>query len=245
MKIYKDFAAVYDRMMNNIPYDNWCDYIISLLSLNHVSIGDDVTELGCGTGTVTSLLSDAGLRMTGIDLSEDMLSIARRKNPHINFILQDMCTFTVDKKQKAVISVGDSMNYLLKKSQIYSAMKASYNALDKGGVFIFDLKTQYFFEKILGDKTYSENMGSFRYIWKNHYFKEYKIHKYGVKLFRQDATNANGKSSYEFHYQRAYSPDEIIRLAKMAGFRTVKVYDAFTFHKPTRRSERHYIVCKI
>ena len=244
MKIYSSFAKVYDRMMDNIPYEEWCDYLVTLLSLNDVSPGNHVVELGCGTGTMTKLLAEAGLVMTGIDLSEDMLEEARLKTDasyNITYLNQNMCSFRVNPKAEAVVSICDSMNYLLKDSQMLAAMKAVHDNLVDGGVFIFDLKTDHFFRKKLGDKTYREEMDGFSYIWRNHYYKDKRIHKYGVKIFYDNPTR---EPDVEIHYQRAYSIESIVELAQEAGFEEIEVYDAFTMEKPRKRSDRLYFVVK-
>lgn len=70
MSQYKYFATVYDRMMDNVPYEEWKQYILQLLFKYGVKPCAKIAELGCGTGMMTRLLSDDGFHMTGIDLSE-------------------------------------------------------------------------------------------------------------------------------------------------------------------------------
>ena len=76
---YSDFAKVYDELMDNVPYEKWCEYIVSLLKEYGIEDGL-ITDLGCGSGTLTELLSKKGFDMIGIDLSTDMLDIARNKS---------------------------------------------------------------------------------------------------------------------------------------------------------------------
>ncbi|MDE7326173.1 MAG: class I SAM-dependent methyltransferase [Lachnospiraceae bacterium] len=76
MEAYTGFAALYDTFMDNVPYEEWSRYLISLLKEYGID-GGLVCELGCGTGSITRRLRDAGYDMIGIDLSEDMLDIAR------------------------------------------------------------------------------------------------------------------------------------------------------------------------
>ena len=79
MEAYTSFARVYDLFMDNVPYEEWSEYIISLLTEAGIKDGL-VADLGCGTGKMTRLLSKAGYDMIGIDNSEDMLAIAREEN---------------------------------------------------------------------------------------------------------------------------------------------------------------------
>ena len=78
MDAYTSFARVYDMFMDNVPYEEWCDYITGLLKEYGISNGL-VLDLGCGTGSMTELLAARGFDMIGVDCSEDMLEIALEK----------------------------------------------------------------------------------------------------------------------------------------------------------------------
>lgn len=93
MQSYQSFAQVYDLFMNNVPYEEWSVYLTGLLEEYGIEDGL-VLELGCGTGSMTELLCDAGYDMIGVDNSEDMLEIAMEKRVvtghEILYLLQDM-----------------------------------------------------------------------------------------------------------------------------------------------------------
>ena len=74
---YTSFATVYDELMDNIPYEEWAEYLISLLKEQGVADDATVADLGCGTGTVTRILDKAGYDCIGVDMSEDMLRRSR------------------------------------------------------------------------------------------------------------------------------------------------------------------------
>ena len=78
MDAYTSFAEVYDMFMDNIPYEDWCGYLTSLLKEYGINDGL-VLDLGCGTGTLTELLAKEGYDMIGVDVSEDMLQEAMQK----------------------------------------------------------------------------------------------------------------------------------------------------------------------
>ena len=80
---YQALAAVYDLLMEDIDYQQWADYIHSLLEEQHCP-GKRLLDLGCGTGSITMLLAQKGYRITAVDLSADMLAQARRKNQTLN-----------------------------------------------------------------------------------------------------------------------------------------------------------------
>ena len=86
MEAYTGFAYVYDEYMDNIPYDEWEEYLVELLKENGIDKDNTVIDLGCGTGTVTRMLDKEGYNCIGIDLSEDMLSIASDKTYDLSLI---------------------------------------------------------------------------------------------------------------------------------------------------------------
>ena len=153
MEAYTGFAYVYDEYMDNIPYDEWEEYLVELLKENGIDKDNTVIDLGCGTGTVTRMLDKEGYNCIGIDLSEDMLSIASDKTydsgQQIIYSCQDMRDFEVPYETDAFISIGDSMNYITANDDLCDVFKCVKKGLKQGGVFIFDLKTIHFFKDIL------------------------------------------------------------------------------------------------
>lgn len=96
MEAYTSFAEVYDTFMDNVPYEEWADYLEDRLKEYGVKDGL-VLELGCGTGSMTELLAEKGYDMIGVDNSEDMLEIAMEKRIEsghdILYLLQNMQEF--------------------------------------------------------------------------------------------------------------------------------------------------------
>lgn len=121
MDAYTSFAAVYDMFMDNIPYEEWCEYLTSLLQENGVLDGL-LLDLGCGTGSLTELLAKKGYDMIGVDISGDMLQLAMEKRERsgadILYLLQDMREFELFGTVRAVVSICDSMNYIDRKSVV-------------------------------------------------------------------------------------------------------------------------------
>ena len=108
MEPYTNFATVYDMFMDNVPYDQWTDYLVHLLKKHCIHEGL-LLELACGTGSMTRRLSNKGYDMIGIDSSEEMLTIARDKSGDeknsILYLCQDMREFELYGTVAAVVSV--------------------------------------------------------------------------------------------------------------------------------------------
>lgn len=262
MQAYTGFAQVYDMFMDNIPYDEWSEYLRSLLQKYETKNGI-VLELGCGTGKITRRLAEYGYDMIGIDNSYDMLSIAMEKEavfreenkeqnrPSILYLNQDMREFELYGTVGAVVSVCDSMNYITDEEDMLSVFRLVNQYLDSKGVFIFDLNTEYKYKELLGERIIAENREEASFIWDNMYYEEEQINEYDLTIFAQVETEdkEHMKPSYyekyeETHYQRAYSLATIQRLLEEAGMEFVTVYDAFTLEAPKENSERIYVVAR-
>lgn len=243
---YEAFAYVYDNFMDNIPYEEWADYLIGLLKEYGIDSGI-IADLGCGTGSMTELLADAGYDMIGIDNSIDMLEIAREKmmdsEQQILYLLQDMREFELYGTVHAIVSVCDSMNYILEKEDLVKVFRLANNYLEPRGYFIFDMNTQYKYRTQLGDRTIAEDREDMSFIWDNFYDEETKINEYSLSIFVQEEEDLYRKYE-EVHYQRAYSLEEVKEAIKEAGMEFVTAYDAFTHEDPKETSERIYIVAR-
>ena len=186
MASYESFARVYDLFMDNIPYEEWCEYLHGLLKKYGIDDGL-VLELGCGTGSMTELLAEAGYDMIGVDNSADMLEIAMEKREEsghdILYLLQDMREFELYGTVRAVVCVCDSMNYITDDDGLLEVFSLVNNYLDPGGVFIFDLNTLYKYEEILGDCVIAENREESSFIWENWYDEQEQINEYDLTLF--------------------------------------------------------------
>ena len=73
--MYTDLASVYDRLMADVPYREWADYYGQLLKAGGVLTGP-IVECACGTGSLTVELARSFPKITGVDLSGEMLAAA-------------------------------------------------------------------------------------------------------------------------------------------------------------------------
>ena len=268
MKEYTGFAYSYDMFMDNVPYDEWAEYLHGLLIESGVKDGI-VCELGCGTGKMTRKLRDFGYDMIGIDLSQEMLQIAieqesvptgkkksdntagkrgRKKEKEsgnesgeILYLNQDMREFELYGSVAAVVSVCDSMNYITEKEDLLQVFK-----LDPGGTFIFDMNTPYYYRKKLGEQTICDNRDEGSLIWENYYDAKTKINEFDITIYIRRNSDKKIVNSYErfeeTHYQRAYSISEVKGLLKKAGLTDIKAYEVLTKDEPGKCTERMYFV---
>ena len=245
MEAYTGFAEVYDVFQDNVPYEEWCAYVVGLLRKNGISDGL-VLDMGCGTGSLTELLSKAGYDMIGIDNSGEMLQIAMDKclvsGLDILYLQQDMREMELYGTVRAVVSICDSMNYIMEYEDLVQVFWLVNNYLDPGGVFIFDLNTEYKYREMLADYTFAEDREESSFIWNNFYDQDNRVNEYDLTLFVREGELY--RKFEETHYQRAYGLKEVKRAVREAGMEFVTAYDACT-HSPIREdSERIYVIAR-
>lgn len=258
MEIYRDFAGVYDELMDNIPYEQWGERLDSLIRKYGVSKPERdaeglldsernlVVDLGCGTGTLTEILYDRGYDMIGVDCSESMLNIALGKREEsgaeILYLQQDMRELELYSTVGTVFCVCDSLNYILEEGELLEIFSLVNNYLFPGGIFIFDFNTEYKYREVIGNTTIAENREDCSFIWENFYDPEEEINEYDLTVYVREGELF--RRFEETHFQRGYTLGQMTELAKRAGMEIVEVMDADSKEAPTEESERIYVVAR-
>ena len=273
MEQYTDFAAVYDTFMDETPYEVWGDFVAGIIEKYGISkpaagkeisedsgIAEDseaaleqernlVVELGCGTGSFTIELAKRGYDIIGTDLSFEMLDIARRKaaeeNLNIMFLQQDMRELDLYCTAGTIVSVCDSINYLLEDEDVLETFRLVNNFLFPKGLFVFDFNTVHKYRDVIGDATIAENREDCSFIWDNYYDDENHINEYDVTIFaRCEGEEEVFRRSVETHYQRGYELSEMKTFVEKAGLEFVEAIDADTHEAPSEDSERIYVIAR-
>lgn len=246
MEAYTGFAEVYDIFMDNVPYEEWADYIEDILKEYGIEDGL-VLDLGCGTGSMTQELAGRGYDMIGVDYSGEMLEIAMEKkeksNADILYLLQDMREFELYGTVRAVVSACDSVNYITEEEELVQVFRLVNNYLDPGGIFLFDFNTEYKYREVLGESTIAEDREECSFIWDNYYDEEEQINEYELTLFIREKEGLYRKYQ-EQHFQKAYTLDTMKRLIEESGLVFETAYDAYTRNAPGEDSERICVIAR-
>ncbi len=258
---YTAFASVYDEFMDETPYQEWAEWIRELLeeygpeqlpgTAGQSGEAEEerqiVVDLGCGTGSLTELLAAAGYDMIGVDSSQEMLgtAIAKREQSghNILYLCQDLRELELYGTAGAMVSVCDSLNYILEEEELETVFRLVNNYLYPGGILIFDFNTVYKYETVIGDTTIAENREDCSFIWENYYDSSTRINEYDLTLFvRQE--DGGFQRFQETHYQRGYLLEEIKALLAEAGMEFVTAMDGDSRQAVTGESQRILVVAR-
>jgi SAM-dependent methyltransferase len=189
--------------------------------------------------------------MIGVDNSEEMLQIAMEKREQsgldILYLLQDMRKFELYGTVGAVVSVCDSLNYLLEEEDILQTFRLVNNYLYPKGIFIFDFNTVYKYAEVIGDATIAENREECSFIWENYYHEAEEINEYDLTIFVREETKGAEplfRRFQETHYQRGYRMEQMQSLVEQSGLQFLQAIDADTHGVVTEESERIYMVAR-
>lgn len=240
MSAYEAFASVYDIFMEQVEYDQWMNHIHAIWEKFGLQ-PKIVIDLGCGTGSIALPLAKEGYDVIGVDLSPEMLTEADHKameeGVSVRFACQDMTELELGEEADCILSLCDSMNYLTEDGQLEDAFKSIAQHMKQESLFLFDLNTEYKFKDVLGQNVFGSAEEHAAYIWENDYDEEEKINEYYVSFFIENEDGLYERIE-EFHYERAYSMEEIEEGLQAAGMELVEVYDGYSFDAPRAESER-------
>lgn len=239
--MYGDFAYFYDKLMYDLDYEKIYKFIKKLLGKNSLE-PKLILEMACGTGGLTEKLA-RDYKVHAFDLSDDMLSVCQNKirSKNLKLFKQNMAGFSAPSTYDAIISVGDSLNYLTDVKDFEAAIKSAYAHLKEDGIFIFDLNTEYKFKNI--PPVTVDEVDDVLYIWENIYDEEEKLNTYGVNFFRNIKDN-DYRRFYEEHLERAYDLSLVKNLLEKIGFKDLEVYDDYEFKEAGEETSRYTLIAR-
>jgi ubiquinone/menaquinone biosynthesis C-methylase UbiE len=241
---YAHLAAVYDRLMADSPYDQWLAWIERVWS--RWGRPERVIDLGCGTGSIAIPLAKRGYRVTGVDLSAEMLAIAydkmRREQAEVTWVEQDMRDLQLPPAD-AVISLCDSLSYLTEEADVKQTFQRVYDHLNPGGTFLFDVHSPYKILHVFGNHTFALVDDEVSYIWQC-FCDPARLEVEHQLTFFLRQTGGLYQRVEEAHWQRAYQPLQLIGWLKEAGFEEISLTADFLDLPPQETSERLFFAAR-
>jgi len=242
---YGEFALLYDDLMDDFDYVAWSEYIQNILIRNGFG-KTSILEMACGTGNLTKELLRLGHTVDGFDLSHEMLAIANNKLSSYKskrLFNMDMKEFKMDRKYQAVVSACDSINYILDEASLKRTFSSVFQHLEEGGIFVFDINSEYKLKEILGNNIFIEDRDDVFYTWENQFNVGTGICDFYLTFFISD-NGTDYRRFDEHHREKSYDVETVKSLLNEAGFSEICVYNAFGFEDITNESERINFVAK-
>lgn len=240
MDAYKALARSYDRLTGDVDYRGTVDFYFQILEREGVKPRTAV-DLACGTGSVTVLLAQRGLNVIGVDLSEEMLTMAMDKAMELpqppRFICQDLSCLYLPRGVDLAVCALDSLDYITAPEACREAIARVYKALNPGGIFIFDVNTPEKLRAMDGQVFLDEDEDVYC-VWRGEFDKETNICSYGMDLFQREGKR--WVRSFEEHREYAYSSEQLTEYLKAAGFTHIGVYADRLFCGPRPGEQRIY-----
>lgn len=240
---YGEVAAIYDALMTgSVPHAAWLSRIEKEARARGSS-PRSALDVACGTGIVTFRLAQRGYApLVGVDLSPAMIAIARTKaaakNLPITFVVQNAAHLDLDGHFDLVVSLFDSLNYVLDPADLRAAFCQIFaHTTPGGGVFAFDLNSLYALAHDFFSQT--STIGPVRHVWKSYWDRETRLCRVEMAFWVRDETNNAVRHFTETHVQRAYTVPEILDWLAEAGFVRIECFGGYSSTRPpTATSDR-------
>ena len=241
MDAYRNLAASYDRLTNDVDYAAAVDFYWQILKKEGLSPRTAV-DLACGTGSVALLLARRGLQVTGVDISEDMLCEAFQKAQCLEdppfFICQPLQKLQLARGVDLAVCALDSMDYITDPDDCREAICRIYKALNPGGCFIFDVNTPEKLRSMDGQVFLDEDEDVYC-VWRGEFDERTNICSYGMDLFQRKGDT--WVRSFEEHREYAYRADQLVEYLRQAGFTGIEVYADRRMEAPGPGEQRIYL----
>ena len=240
MDAYHALAVSYDRLTNDVDYEATVAFYREILKREGLNPRTAV-DLACGTGSVTAILAKQGLEVTGVDLSEEMLTVAMEKVMDMErpprFICQPLQELYLPRGVDLAVCALDSLDYITEPADCKEAIRRVYKALNPGGIFIFDVNTP---EKLraMDGQVFLDEDDDVYCVWRGEFDRQTNICSYGMDLFQR--RGEFWERSFEEHREYAYSREQLTEYLKAAGFTHIRVYADRKFEAPGEGEQRIY-----
>ena len=244
MAAYEAFADVYDALMDDVDYDAWADYYMDLLNRAGV-MPRTLCDCACGTGSLTVRFAGRGIRVTGVDISGDMLAKAQQKARRFGvqamFVRQDMCTLELPRPSDALVCGCDGVNYLLSDEQLNAFFSCARASIKPGGALAFDVSSPHKLRYTLGNGFYGEDREDVTYLWSNRYDEPTRTVTMDLTFFVRKEKDLYRRFD-ELHVQKAHEPEAIEALLRANGFVDIRMFGDQTFCEPEPDAARIFFL---
>jgi len=240
--VFEKYAHYYDLLYQDKDYRKETNYILSLIQ-NYQPESSKILEFGAGSGIHGRLLANAGLEVSGIEKSQQMIDLGlssnQGKDHNTNFsCTQGDCTSTfLGDDFDTVISLFHVLSYQTSNEKILAILNNAYRQLKPGGVFIFDYwyapAVWYMGPTLRVKRVHNQQLAITR-IAEPECFREQNIVKVKYQTFVENLKSNHISDIKETHEMRAFEIEEIRGFADKAGFTLMHSEEWLTSHTPSK-----------
>jgi ubiquinone/menaquinone biosynthesis C-methylase UbiE len=234
----KDFfnkiAKFYDIMMNEVDYKEWAFYIEEIIK--KFSRGNKILDLACGTGNIIEFLKNKNYEIFGLDLSFNMLKLAKRKD------IKNLVNGTFfklpfkDNSFDVVLSTFDSLNNVENLDDLKVVFNEVYRVLKNGGLWTFDLNTIFVFINYWNNYFKIDDLKDLIVIWKSKFIipNSCLLKIYIFEKIDEDIYKKYDGELLEF----SFGLEDVKNALKEVNFKEIKIYEHLSFRKGHEKNYR-------
>ncbi len=240
---YSALAPIYDQVMIHVNYKKWAGYVTKIIK-KFAKNSSSILDISCGTGSCDFYLRKQNFVVVGMDAALPMVQQARfkYKNEKIFFCCGDMQTPPVAVQFDAVISLYDSVNYLISDKSWHRCFRNVYDILEPNGLFIFDVSTVFNSQTDFSQYIQRERFSNGRYKRQSWFDSQEMIQ---TNYFEIRYHNMPDTVFCEMHQQKIRYLDDIESLIADSPFELVNAFKNFTLLPRSEKSERvHFVLRK-
>lgn len=188
--MYQSIAKNYNKYTEDIDYSAIAEFAHEQFLKSEFFQNAEkpiVADIACGTGSLINEMCKFGYDIIGIDISPDMLDIAKSniQDNNVLWLCQDMRNLDLYGTVAGMICVTDGINHILHKKDLENFFNSVYNFLEHTGVFIFDVLTERYFRDVVGNNTFCESDDNGSCIWSSIYYPKRRKIAYDITLYNK------------------------------------------------------------
>ncbi|PET64336.1 SAM-dependent methyltransferase [Bacillus sp. AFS001701] len=227
---YNRFAYLYDQLMKDVPYERWVQFLEDVFQ-KYEMLQPSILDIGCGTGTLPISLAKLNYSISGVDLSEEMLSVAMAKaeieKVNIPFFQQNMVELEGFDQLDCVTIFCDSLNYLETEDQVKQTFIRVNESLKDNGLFLFDVHSPYKIEEIFGEETFFIDDAELSLVWSCTQGEHPLSVEHDLVFFMKEENRDLYERFEEYHNQRTFPINTYKSLLDQTGFEVKEIIADF------------------
>lgn len=245
---YSIFSEVYAQIFDETLYQDWQRFFHKKVD-QHLKTEDlKILDLACGDGRFALLLAEEGLWVQGIDISREMIEKAEEfsveRGLYVPFSIGDMRQFTLEEKMSVITIFSDSLCYLPTKEDVLKTFESCYQALEPGGLLLFDYHSPYQMNTLFPEFHWVEEWDDALFAWRSEQTRGKNTIDHHLHFFIQEEDTDAYQHLEEFHEEQIFEDSLYRSLLEQAGFEYLSLEADFEEKAPIETSKRYFVTAR-